>query len=997
MTTPDNRNPYVYPSTSLYSGAAVPTSPKQKDQILTCVDIISEGPISGLPFGRGSIYLDNSVVADKEHSAVALQNTAAGFVFNGSTTVATNDIPADSPVTDWDPSTGSFGRRWLIIRAFHTETVTATKDGVTQPDDWSKVKLTTGSAFFNDAMIFDGLASDQQYVIVELKQSGTSKLYGFIMSRDSGTVAYLRPITVDYYTPSNWANGTYDMTVSANLEIEKIASGVITLKSGVATPGSVGNEVTLAGDISDSVHSHGSTVVVPPNQVSNVTKVEDFDYAFTNGTRTQPPLDDGLAGIGGTSITVELNTPFTYPDQGTTWPQTEDIGDAEEGETLEDAAPIEKNITQLGLSSATAREVDELRFVFNYPAGLNSKGNGDEGSGGSFYNALAVYLIEISIDRGDGEGFRAYKNFRDDNDYYYHHGATESSFYIQENLSLVKEQPFVDFKIRFTRASRDDKGPTSSFGYDQNNTVVLASVLQSCTSVIRNRFNYPYTAHAVIKCNAKEFQNIPKRSYECKGRLIQVPSNYVTRDEAAGGVANYKRNSGGGIVSTEQDWDGNFRNHIYTDNPAWVFYDIIINNRYGLGTWIEATDIDKYALYRIARYCDELVPDGKGGQEPRFVANIYLTKATEAYKVLKDMATTFRSILYWTEGNVLPVIDQAKDPVYNFTKGNVIEGKFQYESTSSRVRSNQIAVTWNNPDNNYTPEALLVEDRENIVKTGKIIIEEAVAFGATSIGQATRYGRWKLWTAINQHEIVSFKTSISGAFLGPGDIINIQDADRHDVSYSGRISTTGTFNTTTIPLDRTVVINAGSVYELSIVIQEPAAFLGQDSATISVGGTNTDYVRGDILSSTLYTNETNAADIQDTSGNLVQVIWAPHTHIESHTVNGATGNRNPLTVSTGFNAFSTSAGQIAHREAIWLLKETVTSTGLEREGSKKMYKILGIREDKKNELSISAVEHFNEKFDAVDKDFGRPYVDTILEPKVEVPPPTNLRAIIYDT
>ena len=159
---------------------------------------------------------------------------------------------------------------------------------------------------------------------------------------------------------------------------------------------------------------------------------------FANGTRTQPPLDDGLAGIGGTSITVELNNPFTYPDQGLKWPQTTGIGDTSQGESLENADGIEKNITQLGLSSATAREVDELRFVFNYPAGLNSKGNGEEGSGGSFYNAVAVYLIEISIDRGDGEGFRAYKNFRDDNDYYYHHGATESSFYIQENLSLVK-------------------------------------------------------------------------------------------------------------------------------------------------------------------------------------------------------------------------------------------------------------------------------------------------------------------------------------------------------------------------------------------------------------------------------------------------------------------------------------------------------------------------------------------------------------------------------
>ena len=248
----------------------------------------------------------------------------------------------------------------------------------------------------------------------------------------------------------------------------------------------------------------------------------------------------------------------------------------------------------------------------------------------------------------------------------------------------------------------------------------------------------------------------------------------------------YRRIASSGAIhaSQDQDWDGTFRKQlVYTDNPAWVFYDIINNDRYGLGKWLKSVDIDIYSLYRIARYCDELVPDGKGDTEPRFRANIYLTKATDCYKVLKDMATTFRSILYWSEGNIVPVVDQDKDPVYNFTKGNVIDGEFNYEGTGSKLRSNQVVVTWNNPDNDYVPEALLVEDKQNIVKTGKIISENAVAFGATSIGQATRYGRWKLWTAINQSEVVSFGTAINAAFIAPGDIVNVQDADRYDIIY----------------------------------------------------------------------------------------------------------------------------------------------------------------------------------------------------------------------
>jgi predicted phage tail protein len=617
-----------------------------------------------------------------------------------------------------------------------------------------------------------------------------------------------------------------------------------------------------------------------------------------------------------------------------------------------------------------------VRMVFSYPAGLISKGVKQ------WYDGLAAYKIEIAIDKGDG--FGDFNNVNSSGDFTYHVAATSSSFFLQEDISLDVYKPFKDFKIKITRASRDDLGPQQNRGYDLNNSVSLNSVWTTTTCIIRERLNYPYTAHAQVRCNAKQFKNIPKRSYECKGRLIQVPSNYITRDKSTDGIAHYRRVSSNGSIhaTDDQDWDGSFQDLIYTDNPAWVFYDIITNDRYGLGTWINTTDIDKYALYRIARYCDELVPDGKGGTEPRFLANIYLTKATEAYKVLKDMATTFRAILFWSQGNIVPVIDQERDPIYNFTKGNVIEGKFQYEGTGSKVRSNQVAVTWNNPENDYVPEVLLVEDRENIVKTGKILIEEAVAYGATSIGQATRYGRWKLWTAINQQEIVSFKTAISGAFIGPGDVINVQDADRYDTAYSGRISNTGTLSTTVVPLDRTIILNSGSVYELSVLIQEPAPRLAQDTATIST----VVYNMGDIIPGS-YTEET-ASNIQDDDGTVIQIVWAPYTHVQSKTVSTNAGSVASLTVSAAFS-------YAPDREAIWLLKETVTSSGLEREGSKKMYKILGITESKKTEFSITAVEHFNEKFDAVDEDFGRPYVDTLLAPTLVVPAPTNVGTDIF--
>ena len=182
-------------------------------------------------------------------------------------------------------------------------------------------------------------------------------------------------------------------------------------------------------------------------------------------------------------------------------------------------------------------------------------------------------------------------------------------------------------------------------------------------------------------------------------------------------------------------------------------------------------------------------------------------------------------------------MDEPKEPVYNFTAGNVIDGAFNYESTGSKTRANQVIVTWVNPEQNYKQEALLVEDKQNILDKNEIISESAVAFGATTEGQALRYGRWKLWTAKNQTEVASFKTSINAAFLAPGDIVNIQDAARSPskVQYSGRISTTGTPSTTSIPLDRGVDLANGSTYELAVLIEKPAVFLTQDDDA-TIGG-----------------------------------------------------------------------------------------------------------------------------------------------------------------
>ena len=239
--------------------------------------------------------------------------------------------------------------------------------------------------------------------------------------------------------------------------------------------------------------------------------------------------------------------------------------------------------------------------------------------------------------------------------------------------------------------------------------------------------------------------------------------------------------------SPYQPWDGSFRGDetldssnpnrqkVYTNNPAWIYYDILTNKEYGLGTYIEEDTVDKFELYQIARYCDELVPSLTGGLEPRFTCNTYITKSTEAYKLLKDLASVFRGMPIYQEGLVSASQDRPKEPVALFTQSNVIDGLFNYEYTGQRARTNQINVTWNDPTQNYAQDVVSVDDSENIRKTGKIRSRSLIAFGCTSKGQAIRAGQWALNTDLLEVEVVKFNTSINAANLSIGDVVQVQD------------------------------------------------------------------------------------------------------------------------------------------------------------------------------------------------------------------------------
>ncbi|NBW18452.1 MAG: host specificity protein J, partial [Caulobacteraceae bacterium] len=289
----------------------------------------------------------------------------------------------------------------------------------------------------------------------------------------------------------------------------------------------------------------------------------------------------------------------------------------------------------------------------------------------------------------------------------------------------------------------------------------------SITEVYSDRFVYPDAALVFSKFDARYFNEIPSRSYNVRLLKVKVPINYdpITKNYTG-------------------PWNGKFK-VAWTDNPAWCFYDLITNNRYGLGKYIDSTLTDKWTLYEIAQYCDQLVSDGSGGLEPRFKCNLYINTKEEAYKVLNDMASIFRAIVYYSAGQITVSQDSLKEPIYIFNNSNVLNGDFNYSDSSKKSRKTVAFVRYNDENDNYKPAIEYVENKEAILKYG-IRETQISAFGCTSKNQAKRIGKWILTTDNFETEIVDFQAGLEGIFLKPGDIISVYDQNRKNQVYGGR-------------------------------------------------------------------------------------------------------------------------------------------------------------------------------------------------------------------
>ena len=320
----------------------------------------------------------------------------------------------------------------------------------------------------------------------------------------------------------------------------------------------------------------------------------------------------------------------------------------------------------------------------------------------------------------------------------------------------------------------------------------------SYTEIIDAKLRYPNTALCALQIDAEQFRAIPRRGYEIKGLIVKIPSNYNPATRQYTGV-----------------WDGTF-NYGWTDNPAWCFYDMLTSARYGLGAYIAPEQVDKWGLYDIAKYCDELVPDGYGGTEPRFTCNLFLQVREEAYRVIQNMASIFRGIAWWQAGAISVSADKPTDPSMLFTAANVADGKFSYSGSGRKSRHTVALVSWNDPEDQYHQKIEYVEDEVGIAQYG-VVETEVLAFGCTSRGQAHRFGKWLLWSEIYETETETHGAGLDGTYLTPGTVYQTQDSVRAGLRFGGRVVAAASG---TVTIDAPVAIEAGKTYALSCIMPD---------------------------------------------------------------------------------------------------------------------------------------------------------------------------------
>ena len=491
--------------------------------------------------------------------------------------------------------------------------------------------------------------------------------------------------------------------------------------------------------------SNGRTPVETPDSLHSMAMARVIDLVSEGEIRglvagnqsiylNQVPVQNPDGGLNFAGVTVDTRSGTQDQDYIPGFPSVEnEIGVNVE---LRSDQPIVRAVSGPDLSAVRIRlGVPALQKV--------DEENGDR-------NGYSIsYAVDLSVDGG------AYTTVLNDA----FSGKTTTQYERSRRIDLPAGS---QWQIRIRRLTPN-----------QNNSLVsdVVNVL-SMTEIIDVKLRYPNSALCAVQVDASQFQNIPSRSYRLWGRIIRVPSNYDPIFRTYSGV-----------------WDGTFK-AAWTNNPAWVFFDIVTNDRFGLGNRIPLDWVDKWRLYQIAQYCDQLVSDGMGGQEPRFTCSLYLQSRADAYKVLQDMASMFRGISFYAAGQVMASADMPKDPGPTYSQSNVIDGLFRYEGSGRKARHTVALVSWTDPDDFGRQKVEVVQHLDAIARYG-VNQTEITAIGCHSRAQAQRVGNHILYTESLETETVSFSVGLDALNCMPGDVIQVADPNRSGRRNAGRIRTAG--------------------------------------------------------------------------------------------------------------------------------------------------------------------------------------------------------------
>ena len=545
-------------------------------------------------------------------------------------------------------------------------------------------------------------------------------------------------------------------------------------------------------------------------------------------------------GLDGTNIFLD-GTPLTNEDgssnfEGVSW---EFRPGTQSQEYIKGVPAVENEITigtELKSSAPWVRAVNNtqlsaVRLRFGWPALQQQKDNGD----------VNGYKIEYAIDVAtDGGAYREVLKSAVD-------GKTTTLYERSHRIDLPTATTGWQLRVRRLTANAN------------SGRIADTMNVEAYTEVIDAKLRYPNTALLYVEFNAKQFQNIPKVTCRPKMMIVRVPDNYDPVTRQYSGV-----------------WTGGFK-WAWTDNPAWVFYDILISERYGLGQRIDSTQVDESELYRIAQYCDQLVPDGRGGggMEPRFKCDVYIQSREDAWTVLTDFAAIFRGMTCYGQNQIVTLADMPRDLDYTYTRANVINGKFAYSASSERTRYTTAMVGWSDPANHYADAVESVFENALVRRYG-VNQTEITAIGCTRQSEANRRGRWALLSN-SQDRTVEFSVGLDGLIPFPGHIIGVADQMLSGRVMGGRISSVEGRN---VRLDREPDIKSGD----RLIVNLPSG-ISQARTVQSVNGrlvtVTTSY------SETPQAESVWAVDADELAVQLYRVVSVADNNDNTYTIVGA--------------------------------------------------------------------------------------------------------------